>query len=108
MDGTQRRKGASSREALRPLRATCPCGRLASLAGFHSLRAGRRQRAHADFLEPHYVTRVMVLQTEVARLGTLRPPFRLVPLFLRWQVRTSRIERRDALTIEVHKDFLAR
>jgi hypothetical protein len=50
----------------------------------------------------------MVLQADVARLGTFVLPFRLVPLFLRWQVGTSRIKRRDALPIEVHKNPLAR
>src|SRR5205807_2529707 len=75
---------------------------------WQSLRAGRRQRSHADFLEPYYVAGVMVLQADIARLRALRLPFRLVPLFSERHVGTPWIEAGDALPVEIHKDLVAR
>src|SRR6059036_3939870 len=73
-----------------------------------SIRAGSRQRSHADFLEPHEVAGVMILQADVAHRGTLRLPFRLVPLLLGRHVRTFGIEALYLFPIEMHNNSFAR
>src|SRR5438876_11530250 len=72
-----------------------------------SIRAASRQLSDADFLEPHDVAGVMILQADVARSRTLRFPFRLVPLLLGRHVRTAGIEARYPFPIELHNNSVA-
>jgi len=65
------------------------------------------QRLDAHFFKPDHISRIMILQTDVAGLRTFRLAFGFVPLFALRKRRTRGVQSRDALAIQVNQDSIA-
>src|SRR5437773_1212269 len=88
--------------------ASIPAPRPSEIRSAASLAHTRWQRAHADFLEPNDVARIMILQADVPDLRTLRFAFRFMP-DLSWRhICVCRIEARDAFSVQIDENLGSR
>ena len=87
--------------------ATLACNTSRIKSGPAAVKRLLAEWTDADFFEPHYVIRTMILQADIANLRSLVLTLRFPVLFPFWKIRGLGIKRANAFAIDIDVDEIS-